>query len=147
MMALQTRRVLGLLSTLALSALIVQAAEEGEKPKKERPPRPKMEKVKGVINAVDMEAKTITITTEGGEQVLTLDVKSMIMLKGPILDGLKAGDTVDAMMADQALQTLLAGSSAGREPDCEPDRRVGLAGGPGISCPCRERRRCAASAA
>ncbi len=98
---MRRRRMLtALFAAWSLAAGGAFAAEEGGKQggqaRKPRRARPKpTATARGVVKTVDAEGKTLTITVKGKEdQSFTLTKKSRIIFRGPILDGVKAGDRV-----------------------------------------------------
>jgi Cu/Ag efflux protein CusF len=89
---------------MSLALGVPAMAQEAEAPakakeeKKAKAPRVKRAAVKGAVKSVDAEAKTITITTaDGQEKTLTVTGKTMIALRGPLLNGVQAGDAVLAI--------------------------------------------------
>ncbi len=82
---------------------LMSAAEEIKAPKD-----PKMPLLKGLVLSVDIDAKTVTISEEILQTTLFLNEKSTLTFKGPILDGIKAGDRVEAQVStDEKGQKLV----------------------------------------
>jgi hypothetical protein len=95
------------LALCLLGASTVRAQDEGEKPKKpkkqrqEKAPRPKAEKAEGTVVSVDAEKREIKVRDKntGETTTFTLDNRSLISFKGPILNGVQPDDTVKLEVA------------------------------------------------
>ena len=74
---------------------IISAEEEAKAPK-----LPKPTPVVGKVLSVDLEGRTVTVSEQVLQTTLVLNEKSTLTFKGPILDGIKAGDGVEAQVVD-----------------------------------------------
>ncbi len=94
-------RLLGALALMFSVGFVGAQEEGGKKKRKERPKRAPMAKVVGTVKSVDQETKAITITTEDQEdKSYTLTERVAITMRGPIFDGIQAGDKALLMVRE-----------------------------------------------
>jgi len=94
--------LVGVLAALAL-ALPAWSEEGGGGQGAAGRRRPAGPAVTGVVKSVDAAKKSITVAVEGqGEKTFTLGEQVTIMMRGPILDGIKPADKVEIRLRDEA---------------------------------------------
>lgn len=117
-----------LLAAAVLFAMPVGAQEEEGGGGKKKRERAKPAKMSGTVVEVKADERKLVVSVDGKDETIVVGKKSTITLRGPLLDGIKKGDSIEMDVAEQKGTKTLRKATVTRE--VEPAKK-GKNGGRG----------------